>query len=728
MTVVDTDVVEIESSQDRLRSTGRSIVGADGRGEPSEPLSRLAPRYPVFVLAALAATGELQVAAVALLGPEIGRTLGMSNAAVGLLAVVQSLVLVGVALPVAAFVQRGRRRARVAISAAVAVGVCVVLSAFVTAPAGLLAAALVAGVAGGAARATHTPLVVDTCLPAVRVRALSVYSGGASLGVALAPVVVAVAGGALGLTWRGVLLVCGLGILAVAAGASRLRDPGAGRLDAARLRAAVRDDSAAAGPTDPGADEEVGLRAGEVVRRLLLVPTVRLALTAQAFLGMLVVPLPVFLSFRLDDRWDMGLRERSLFGAAVYGVAVVALAVAAPRGERAFRRAPSALLGRVAIALAVAAGGAVIAGGSPVLASTFAGFAVAVSGVVISGPALAAVVFAVVPARARPHYAALSAMFLVGAGGVVGSLVLGAVDRRFGSGTAVVVLAVPALVAARTLQRASRVVDADLDRMIDDVVETEEIRILERTGRHLPMLACRRIDFAYGQLQVLFDVDFTVDDGEMVALLGTNGAGKSTLLRVISGLGPPSRGNVTFRGADITYLDAERRLGLGITQIPGGNATFGPLTVIENLRVYGHSLGPGARALDRGIDATFAAFPRLGKRRNQLASTLSGGEQQMLALGKAFILQPRLLLIDELSLGLAPKVVGELLDMVRRINATGTAVVLVEQSVNIALSLVDHAYFMEKGEIRFDGRAADLLDRPDLLRSVFLEGATKGLG
>jgi ABC-type branched-subunit amino acid transport system ATPase component len=151
------------------------------------------------------------------------------------------------------------------------------------------------------------------------------------------------------------------------------------------------------------------------------------------------------------------------------------------------------------------------------------------------------------------------------------------------------------------------------------------------------------------------------------------------------------------------------------------------MTVIDNMRVFGFSHGGNRREIDRGIDESFAAFPRLAERREQLASTLSGGEQQMLALSKAFIVQPRLLLIDELSLGLAPKVVGELLEMVRRINATGTAVVLVEQSVNIALSAVDHAYFMEKGEIRFDGRAADLLGRDDLLRSVFLEGASKGL-
>jgi ABC-type branched-subunit amino acid transport system ATPase component len=199
----------------------------------------------------------------------------------------------------------------------------------------------------------------------------------------------------------------------------------------------------------------------------------------------------------------------------------------------------------------------------------------------------------------------------------------------------------------------------------------------------------------------------------------------STLLRAVSGLGTPSRGSIHLDGHEITYAGTDARVALGITQVPGGKAVFGPLSVVDNLRAYGYSCGRDRGRVDAGIESTFAAFPRLGERRNQLASTLSGGEQQMLALGKALILQPRLLLIDELSLGLAPKVVGELLSMVQQINATGTAIVLVEQSVNIALSLVDHAYFMEKGEIRFDGRAADLAQRPDLLRSVFLAGAAE---
>jgi ABC-type branched-subunit amino acid transport system ATPase component len=184
---------------------------------------------------------------------------------------------------------------------------------------------------------------------------------------------------------------------------------------------------------------------------------------------------------------------------------------------------------------------------------------------------------------------------------------------------------------------------------------------------------------------------------------------------------------VHYRGTDITYLGTDRRVALGISQVPGGRAVFGPMTVAENLAVYGYSHGRNRATVAAGIEATFAAFPRLSERRSQKASTLSGGEQQMLALGKALILRPRLLLIDELSLGLAPIVVTELLAMVRTINDSGTSVVLVEQSVNIALSLVHHAYFMEKGEIRFDGPSSELLARPDLLRSVFLQGVAAAI-
>ena len=308
---------------------------------------------------------------------------------------------------------------------------------------------------------------------------------------------------------------------------------------------------------------------------------------------------------------------------------------------------------------------------------------------------------------------------------LLGAPVLAALERRYGQvWTAAVLLGVALLVARRTrasLPALERAAEIAVQQRCEDAAHGEADRGSAR-GR-LPILELRGVDFGYGKLQVLHGVDLRVGEGELVALLGVNGAGKSTVLRAISGLGTPTAGSIRFAGADVTYLDAEARVRLGISQVPGGRAVFGPLTVIDNLRSYAYSLD--RRAAAPAIDRALEAFPRLEERRNQAAGTLSGGEQQMLAMAKALMLEPRLLLIDELSLGLAPIIVGQLLDAVREINRTGTAIVLVEQSVNIALDLADHAFFMERGAVQFDGPSHELLGRDDLLRAVFLDGASK---
>jgi ABC-type branched-subunit amino acid transport system ATPase component len=450
---------------------------------------------------------------------------------------------------------------------------------------------------------------------------------------------------------------------------------------------------------------------------------VRRLLGAFAVFGMLLIPFSTFLSFYLDERLGLGPGQRGLFFGFASFCSMMALLLYGGRGEAAFRKDPRRLVQRCGefqvIAVLLIAVGVAIAW-TP---ATVAFFGAALATIALLGPGLWISVLSVAPAQMRPHLAALITIFLGGVGGIAGAVLLGGISGRYGLPGALVGLIVPGVLSGWLLRGAGRGIQADLDRMIDEVVEDQQLRQLKASGGRLPMLSCRGIDFSYGKLQVLFDVDFTVDDGEMVALLGTNGAGKSTLLKVVSGIGLPQKGTVRYRGQEITYLDPERRTKLGITQVPGGRAVFGPLTVAENLRTYGYGLGKERRNLDALVDECFDTFPRLAERRNSLASQLSGGEQQMLGLSKALILRPRVLVIDELSLGLAPIIVGQLLEMVRRINATGTAVVLVEQSVNIALNLVDHAYFMEKGEMRFDGAARELLKRDDLLRAVFLEGA-----
>jgi branched-chain amino acid transport system ATP-binding protein len=245
----------------------------------------------------------------------------------------------------------------------------------------------------------------------------------------------------------------------------------------------------------------------------------------------------------------------------------------------------------------------------------------------------------------------------------------------------------------------------------------------------MPALMCRGIDVAYDKVQVLFGVDLDVQRNEIVALLGTNGAGKSTLLKAISGLVDPSAGEIWFEGQDITHADAVTTSKLGIIQVPGGKAVFPTLTVAEHFKcgtwLYQKDDQDEVQAR---IDMVLEQFPRVKERWTQMAGNLSGGEQQQLALGMAFVAKPRLLIIDELSLGLAPTIVEQLLDIVRQIHQTGCTIVLVEQSVNVALTVANRAYFMEKGEVRFSGPTQELLERGDILRSVFLEGAASMKG
>ncbi len=237
------------------------------------------------------------------------------------------------------------------------------------------------------------------------------------------------------------------------------------------------------------------------------------------------------------------------------------------------------------------------------------------------------------------------------------------------------------------------------------------------------LLSCRGIDMAYGPVQILFGVDFDVAPGEIVALLGTNGAGKSTLLKGICGLVKPKRGTVTFKGEDVTSLTADVTTHRGISLMPGGKGVFPTLTVAENLRLAAWLIRNDPERVEAARVEVTELFPILGQRAGQMAGNLSGGEQQMLALGGALTTQPELLMIDELSLGLAPTIVGQLLEVVQEIHRRGTTIVIVEQSVNIALNLAQRAVFMEKGEVRFTGPTAELLERPDILRSVFIAGA-----
>jgi branched-chain amino acid transport system ATP-binding protein len=222
------------------------------------------------------------------------------------------------------------------------------------------------------------------------------------------------------------------------------------------------------------------------------------------------------------------------------------------------------------------------------------------------------------------------------------------------------------------------------------------------------LLAADNLELAYGELAVCKGISLDVDEGEIVALIGANGAGKSTTLRAIAGLLTPRAGSISFRGADITRLPSHERVLAGIALVPEGRRVFPYLTVRENLELGGFKNRQDGAKVRRMIDGVFDMFPRLSERGGQNAGTLSGGEQQMLVLGRAMMSEPKLLCLDEPSLGLAPLVVRDIFRTIRTINAAGTSVLLVEQNARYALETASRGYVLQTGSIIVSGTCAEL--------------------
>jgi branched-chain amino acid transport system ATP-binding protein len=223
------------------------------------------------------------------------------------------------------------------------------------------------------------------------------------------------------------------------------------------------------------------------------------------------------------------------------------------------------------------------------------------------------------------------------------------------------------------------------------------------------MLEVRALGSRYGRIPALTGVDLRVAAGELVALVGANGAGKTTLLRTISGVQPLSAGAIGFDGQDLLRLTPRQRVQLGIVQVPEGRQVFGPLSVEDNLR-----LGAFARGRPDALEPVMALFPALQAKRHEAAGNLSGGQQQMLAIGRALMAEPRLLLLDEPSMGLAPRLVAEIFAQIAALKASGTTILLVDQNARAALAIADRGYVMETGRIALEGLAADLQCNPEV--------------
>ena len=234
----------------------------------------------------------------------------------------------------------------------------------------------------------------------------------------------------------------------------------------------------------------------------------------------------------------------------------------------------------------------------------------------------------------------------------------------------------------------------------------------------MAMLEVRNLHVHYGVIEAIKGINFDVNQGEVIALIGANGAGKTTTLHTVSGLIAPSEGTITFEGKDITKTPGHKIVSMGMAHVPEGRRVFAELTVLQNLKMGAYTRSDKKEIQD-SLEMVYKRFPRLLERKNQLAGTLSGGEQQMLAMGRALMSKPSIILMDEPSMGLTPIFVNEIFDIIKEVSAQGTTVLLVEQNAKKALSIADRAYVLETGRIVLEGKASDLMNN-DAIKKAYL--------
>lgn len=234
----------------------------------------------------------------------------------------------------------------------------------------------------------------------------------------------------------------------------------------------------------------------------------------------------------------------------------------------------------------------------------------------------------------------------------------------------------------------------------------------------MAMLEIKDLEVYYGMIQAVKGISLEVNQGEVIALIGANGAGKTTTLHTITGLLSPKKGSVIFEGKDITKIPAHKIVSMGMAHVPEGRRVFANLTVYQNLKLGAYTR-KDSKEIDETLEMIYKRFPRLEERKNQIAGTLSGGEQQMLAMGRALMSHPKIILMDEPSMGLSPIFVNEIFNIVKEISASGTTVLLVEQNAKKALSIADRGYVLETGKIVLEGKASDLLNN-DSVKKAYL--------
>ncbi|OHV29183.1 ABC transporter [Pseudofrankia sp. EUN1h] len=705
--------------RERQAEARREVIFADdllpGVGGESLSLRQglaVGGAFTFLTLVVLSALDELESAALAVLAPDIRDAFGLSDGAIVFISAAAGAFLVLGALPMGWLADRCRR-SRVIGWAGVAFSLMVLASGLAANAFLFFLARFGVGVAKSSNNSVHGSLLADVYPIGVRGRISATTYGAARAAGALSPLLVAAiatwAGGDDG--WRWPFLVLGLPAMAVAVVAFRLPEPPRGQHEMRSVLGEVIEDA-----------EPMPISVEAAFARLMRIRTVKTAIIAFSALGFSLFTTSILANLWAEDHYGMSTFQRGLMGSLGGAALLLALPVVGPRYDRLYHRDPAravALLG-----LCVLPGAVLL----PVqwFMPNWIGFMLAsIPGAVFASVAFSMVgpvMQSVVPYRLRGLGIAMSAVYMFFVGATGGALLSGLLSDAYDPRVAVLVIGVPTtLVGGLMLIRGASFVKNDLSLVVADLQEELAERDRQRTDpENIPVLQVNNIDFSYGNVQVLFDVAFDVRRGETLALLGTNGAGKSTILKVVCGLGTPSRGVVRLNGRTITYVAPEQRGRYGVRLMPGGKGVFGAMTVQENLEMSAFQLRRDGAGRDRRFAYVLDLFPDLAGRLSQRAGSLSGGQQQMLALAMVLLHDPEVLLIDELSLGLSPIVVQDLLAILERLKADGLTIILVEQSLNIALAIADRAVFLEKGQVRFTGPARELAERDDLARAVFL--------
>jgi len=689
------------------------LPGVGGVPMPFRDGLRAGGAAMVLALLLVAVIETLDQVALQVLAPDIQRTLDVSKTTLQALTALGGVVLVVATLPFAWLADR-YRRTRI-LAGATSIWVLFMLVSAAVASGFQMGLARAGAGFGASARIPITPsLIADQYPIGVRARMFALENLGRPLGLFVGPFFVgAVAGWAGGLEgWRWAMVAAALPALAIVVALFVLREPARGRNEQEAVLGRLLDSSA-----------EPPVRLSAASARLKKVKTFRYLVVGIGLLGFALVSVPVRLSFLFDETYDFSAYKRGWVLSLTFLPALVLIPIAGRYGDRLFRRDPRwavRLFGWLVLAYGVLLTvGTQLDAVEPLIVLVAAANACQLAAFTQVGPTISAVV----PYRMRAQAFALIGFYIFLLGGFFGGLIVAAVAEEYGERTALAVVVPPAaLLGGLMVLNGARFMKRDISLVVEELLDEQaEQQRIAADPEHVPVLQVHNLDTSYGPVQILFDINLELQRGEVLALLGTNGAGKSTLLRCISGLVLPDRGVVRMNGRTITLIDPELRVAMGMIQVPGGEGVFPNQTVAENLEVWSWLIEDPARRAER-IDAILEMFPVLRERHASRAASLSGGQQQILAISKAVMLEPELLLIDELSLGLAPLVVQELLEVVEGLKRAGMSMILVEQSVNVALALADRAVFMERGRIRFEGPAQDLLARDDLLRAVFLSG------